>query len=33
VNRDYETSLRWYQRAREQGVEIPLPYAYPGVRR
>ncbi|HEV3484459.1 MAG TPA: hypothetical protein VG106_03560 [Vicinamibacterales bacterium] len=33
VLRDYETSLRWYQRAREQGVEIPLPYSYPGVRR
>jgi len=33
VQRDYETSLRWYQRAREQGVEIPLPFSYPGVRR
>ncbi len=27
VQRDYQTSLQWYQRAREQGVEIdkPLP--------
>jgi TPR repeat protein len=33
VQRDYETSLRWYQRAREQGEEIPLPFSYPGVRR
>jgi TPR repeat protein len=33
VQRDYETSLRWYQRAREQGEEIPLPFTYPGVRR
>ena len=33
VERDYETSLRWYQRAREQGEEIPLPFSYPGVRR
>jgi TPR repeat protein len=33
VQRDYETSLRWYQRAREQGMEIPQPFSYPGVRR
>jgi TPR repeat protein len=33
VQRDYETSLRWYQRAREQGEDIPLPFIYPGVRR
>jgi TPR repeat protein len=33
VQRDYETSLRWSQRAREQGMEIPLPFSYPGVRR
>jgi TPR repeat protein len=33
VLRDYETSLRWYKRAREQGEEIPLPFSYPGVRR
>ena len=25
VERDYETALRWYQRAREQGIEIPKP--------
>jgi localization factor PodJL len=23
--RDYETALKWYQKAREQGVEIPKP--------
>jgi len=23
--RDYQTSLKWYQKAREQGVEIPKP--------
>jgi TPR repeat protein len=33
TERDYETSLRWYQRAREKGEEIPLPFSYPGVRR
>ena len=26
VERDYETALRWYQRAREQGIEIPKPF-------
>src|SRR6267378_667979 len=26
VQRDYETSLRWYQRARAQGEGIPLPF-------
>lgn len=25
VQRDYQTSLRWYQKAREQGVEIDKP--------
>ena len=25
VERDYETALRWYQKAREQGVPIPKP--------
>lgn len=24
--RDYETALRWYTKAREQGVEIPKPF-------
>ena len=33
VQRDYETSLRWYQRARQQGEDIPLPFTYPGLRR
>ena len=32
VDRDYETSLRWYQQARSQGVEIPnKPFRFPGV--
>lgn len=26
VARDYETALRWYQRAREQGEAIPKPF-------
>jgi pilus assembly protein FimV len=29
VERDYATSLRWYQKARDQGVEIPTPKTYP----
>ena len=33
VERDYETSLRWYDRARAQGIEIRKPFTYPGVRR
>lgn len=33
VERDYETSLRWYERARGQGVEPRKPHTYPGVRR
>ena len=34
VERDYETSLRWYTNARNQGINIPnKPFAYPGVRR
>ena len=32
VQRDYETSLKWYQKARAQGVEIPKPITNPGVR-
>jgi len=32
VQRDYDTSLRWYKRAQEQGEQIPLPFTYPGVR-
>jgi len=32
VERDYETSLRWYQHARNQGIEIPnKPFRYSGV--
>jgi FimV-like protein len=31
VQRDYETSLKWYQKAREQGIEIPKPLT-PGIR-
>ncbi len=30
VIRDYETALRWYQKARAQGVEIPKPITNPG---
>lgn len=33
VERDYETSLRWYDQARKQGIQIPKPFTYPGVRR
>ena len=29
--RDYETALKWYQKAREQGIEIPRPLT-PGYR-
>jgi FimV-like protein len=32
VVRDYETALRWYQKARAQGVEIPKPITNPGRR-
>ena len=28
VKRDYETSLRWYEKARAQGVRIPKPAAF-----
>lgn len=31
VTRDYETALKWYQKAREQGIEIPRPLT-PGYR-
>jgi FimV-like protein len=31
VQRDYETALKWYQKARDQGVEIPKPLT-PGIR-
>ena len=29
VERDYETALKWYEKAREQGIEIPKPLVYP----
>jgi len=32
VRRDYETALKWYQKARAQGIEIPKPLTNPGVR-
>jgi FimV-like protein len=32
VKRDYETALKWYQKARAQGIEIPKPIFKPGVR-
>lgn len=28
VKRDYETSLRWYEKARAQGIRIPKPPAF-----
>ena len=28
VKRDYDTSLRWYEKARAQGIEIPKPHAF-----
>ena len=28
VKRDYDISLRWYEKARAQGVEIPKPHAF-----
>ena len=31
VDRDYERALRWYQKARAQGVEIPAPHSYSGA--
>ncbi len=31
VARDYETALRWYHKAREQGVDIPKPFSYSGA--
>ncbi len=30
VKRDYETALKWYQKARVQGVDIPKPIVSPG---
>ena len=30
VTRDYETALRWYQKARAQGIDIPKPFTNPG---
>jgi TPR repeat protein len=31
VARDYEVALKWYQKARDQGVEIPSPFNYPAT--
>lgn len=28
TRRDYDTALRWYERARAQGIEIPKPITY-----
>lgn len=34
VERDYQTSLKWYQRAQTDGLDIPnRPFTFPGVRR
>jgi pilus assembly protein FimV len=32
VRRDYETALRWYQKAREQGIQIPRPLTHTPTR-
>lgn len=32
VDRDYETSLKWYVRTQAQGIEIPKPFVYNGYR-
>ncbi len=32
VQRDYATSLGWYQKAREQGLPIPRPHTFPSGR-
>ena len=29
VERNYETALKWYHKARAQGIEIPTPFTYP----
>jgi TPR repeat protein len=31
VERNYESALRWYHKARAQGIEIPKPFTYPGM--
>lgn len=31
VDRNYETALKWYSKAREQGIEIPKPLTHPGT--
>jgi TPR repeat protein len=31
VERNYETALKWYFKAREQGIEIPKPLTYPAT--
>jgi TPR repeat protein len=28
VQRDYQSSLKWYQKAREQGVPVPAPLVH-----
>ena len=28
TRRDYDTALRWYEKARAQGIEIPKPIVY-----
>lgn len=32
AERDYGLALKWYERARAQGVEIPKPFTYTGLR-
>ena len=31
VTRDYETALKWYQKARDQGVDVPVPLTHPAT--
>lgn len=31
VVRDYETSLKWYTKARDQGIDIPAPGTFPAL--
>lgn len=32
AERDYGLALKWYERARAQGIEIPKPFTYSGLR-
>ena len=32
AERDYSLALKWYEKARAQGVEIPKPFTFSGLR-